>query len=245
VKTIAIFGAGPALGLATARRFGTEGFRAALVARDRTRLEAMAGELAAEGVDAAGFRADLAYRAAALGAADAIEARFGPIDVLAYSPPGGGSLRVSPSQIDDATMAPLLDACILTPVALARRVLPGMAERGGGGLLFALGASAKYPMPQLASGGMALAGLRNYVHTLHAELAAKDVYAGALLIGALIEGSAAHRNASAWGGQQPLAVIPARDLADRYWDMYRQRDRAEEEVTRGWAGSAVPGDDAR
>ena len=51
-------------------------------------------------------------------------------------------------------------------------------------------------MPRLASGGMVLSGLRNYVHTLHAEVAPKGVYAGTLLIGALIEGSEAHRNAS-------------------------------------------------
>jgi hypothetical protein len=71
-----------------------------------------------------------------------------------------------------------------------------------------------------------------YVHTLHAELGPKGVYAGVLLIGALIEGSEAHRNASAWsaGGEQ-LAVVSADDLAGRYWDMYSQRDRIEEEVT--------------
>jgi NAD(P)-dependent dehydrogenase (short-subunit alcohol dehydrogenase family) len=146
---------------------------------------------------------------------------------------------------DAATLAPLLDKFVLTPVALAGRVLPGMLERGDGGLLFALGASAKYPMPHLASGGMVLSGLRNFVHTLHAELGPENIYAGALVIGALIEGSPAHRNASAWGGEQHLAVVPAEDLAERYWDMYLKRDRVEEEVAPGLAASAVRGEDAR
>lgn len=245
MRTIAIFGAGPALGLAVARRFGREGFRVALVARDQGRLDGMAGQLAGEGVEAAGFQADLTNCGAALDAADAIQARFGPIDVLEYSPGGDGSLRKCPSQIDVATLAPLLDKFVLTPVALAERVLPGMLERGDGGLLFALGASAKYPMPRLASGGMVLSGLRNFVHTLHAELGPENIYAGALVIGALIEGSPAHRNASAWGGEQHLAVVPAEDLAERYWDMYLKRDRVEEEVAPGLAASAVRGDDAR
>lgn len=239
MSTIAIFGAGPALGMAVARRFGREGFRVALVARDQGRLDAMAAELAGESIEAAGFRADLADRAAALGATDAIEARFGPVDVLEYSPtPAGSRPRVVPSQIDVATVVEPLDTHVLTPVALARRVLPGMLERGNGGLLFALGASAKYPMPRLASGGMAGAALRSYAHALHVEVAPSGVYAGTLLIGALIENSAAHRNAAAWSadtGARQLAVVTAGDLADRYWDMYVKRDRAEDEMAPGLA----------
>jgi short-subunit dehydrogenase len=231
MKTIAIFGAGPALGLAVARRFGREGFRVALVARDRGRLDSMAGDLAGEGVEAAGFQADLTDRAAALGAVEAIETRFGPVDVLEYSPTPGTNLRSSPSQLDVTTVAPLLDKFVLTPVALVGRVLPGMLERGGGGLLFAMGAAAKYPVPGLA-GGMVLSSLRNYAHTLHAELEPKNIYAGTLLIGAVIEGSAAHRNASTWGNGR-VAVVRAEDLAERCWDMYLKRDRAEEQVTPG------------
>jgi NADP-dependent 3-hydroxy acid dehydrogenase YdfG len=241
MKTIAIFGAGPALGLAVARRFGREGFRVALVARDRRRLDGMVGELADEAVEAAGFQADLGDRAAALAAADAIADHFGHIDVLEYSPGGDASLRRVPSEIDVATVTPLLNKFVLTPVALVARVLPGMIERGDGGFLFALGASAKYPMAHLASGGMVLSGLRNYVHTLHAELAPKHIYSGTLLIGALIEGSEAHRNASAWAGERQLSSISAADLAERYWDMYLNRDRLEEEVAPGLAASAVHG----
>lgn len=240
MSTIAIFGAGPALGMAVARRFGREGFRVALVARDRGHLDGMVGELAGEGVQAAGFQADLADRAAAVGAADAVVGRCGPIDVLEYSPtPAEGRARVLPTGIDVATVTPLLDKVVLTPVALVRRVLPGMLERGDGGLLFACGASAKYPMPRLASGGMAGSALRSYVHALHAELTPKGIYAGTLLIGALIEGSAAHRNAAAWNADtgQQLATVTAGDLADRYWDMYVKRDRAEEELSPGLAPS--------
>jgi short-subunit dehydrogenase len=150
MSTIAIFGAGPALGMSVARRFGREGFRVALVARDRGRLDGMAAELAVEGIEAAGFQVDLADCAAAGEIVDAIEERFEPVDVLEYSPtPTGSRPRVVPSQIDVATVVQPLDMHVLTPVALVRRVLPGMLERGHGGLLFALGASAKYPMPRL------------------------------------------------------------------------------------------------
>jgi NADP-dependent 3-hydroxy acid dehydrogenase YdfG len=156
MNTIAIFGAGPALGMAVARRFGREGFRVALVARDPGHLDGMTGELARTGVTAAGFRADLTDAAATASAACAIADRFGPIDVLEYNPaPPAGSPRVVPSGIDVTTASALLNKVVLPPVALVGHLLPGMLERGGGALLFALGASAKYPMPRLASGGMA------------------------------------------------------------------------------------------
>jgi short-subunit dehydrogenase len=234
MSTIAIFGAGPSLGIAVARRFGREGFGVALVARNGDRLDGMAADLADENIEAAGFPADLSHLAAAVKAADAIEARFGPVDVLEYSPtPGAGSPRALPSQIDEAIVTPLLEKHIYTPVALAQRLLPGMLERGNGALLFALGASAKYPMPRLASGGMIGAALRSYAHALNAELAPRGIYAGTLVIGALIKDSAAHRNAAAWStdtGREELAVVTAEDLADRYWDMYIKRDRPEDEL---------------
>ena len=242
MTTIAIYGAGPALGMAAARRFGREGFRVALVARSRERLDALARDLSADGVEAAGFQADIVDRSAALRAADQIEARFGAIDVLEYSPTPGrapGRLFTGPFEVDVATITPLLDLYLLTPVTLAGRLLPGMRERGHGGLLFAMGAAAKYPIEQLALAGIALSGLRSYVHTLNSALSKTGVYAGALLIGATIENSQTHRNGTAPAiGEQPQAVVSAGDLADHLWDMYTKRDRAEDVVAPALARSA-------
>jgi short-subunit dehydrogenase len=236
VATIAIYGAGPALGMAAARRFGREGFQVALVARGRDSLDAMTRELAADGIDAAGFQADIADRNAAVRAAGDIESRFGPIDVLEYSPTPG-RLLAGPLEMDVATLAPLLDLDLFTPVALAGRLLPGMRERGHGGLLFAMGAAAKYPIPQIAAAGIVLSGLRSYVLTLNAALQGTGVYAGALIIGATIENSRFHRSQSARAmGDQATPVVPAGGLADRLWDLYTKRDRAEDVVAPALAG---------
>jgi NAD(P)-dependent dehydrogenase (short-subunit alcohol dehydrogenase family) len=103
-------------------------------------------------VQAAGFQADIAGQTAALRAADEIEARFGAIDVLEHSPtpspPGreygsaAGRMFSGPLDVDVPRLVPLLDLYLLAPIALVRRVLPGMRERGHGGLLFAMGAAA-------------------------------------------------------------------------------------------------------
>jgi hypothetical protein len=96
-------------------------------------------------------------------------------------------------------------------------VATGQHGRLKPGQLSTAGSSAKYPMPRLASGGMVLSGLRNYVHTLRAELAPKGIYArtlliGTLLIGALIEGSEAQRVRGPWG-RRPLSTTCSAMLA--------------------------------
>lgn len=230
MKTIAIYGAGPALGMAVARRFGGEGFRVALVARRREKLEEMTRALAADGIEAAGFQADITDPAQALRAADQIEERFGAIDVLEHSPTPGGPVA-SPLHIDPAAAAAALDLYVLTPIALVNRVLPGMRERGDGALLFAMGAAAKYPIGRYAAPSIALPALRGYIHTLNAAARDSGVYAGALLIGALIEGSHAHRESLARTGGGPTApVIAPSELADRLWNLALKRDRAEDVI---------------
>jgi len=49
-RTIAVLGAGPGLGGAVARRFGTEGYSVALMARRPEQLRQMAEELRAQGI---------------------------------------------------------------------------------------------------------------------------------------------------------------------------------------------------
>jgi NAD(P)-dependent dehydrogenase (short-subunit alcohol dehydrogenase family) len=95
VKTIAIFGAGPGLSRSVALRFGREGFRVALVARNRERLDALAAQLAGQGIEAAGWLADLLDRDALPAVADAMTARFGPLDVLEYARPASTSTACS------------------------------------------------------------------------------------------------------------------------------------------------------
>ena len=211
-----------------ARRFGHEGFRVALVARNRDALDETVRLLSSEGVEAAGFQADIADPAQALRAADEIEARFGGIDVLEHSPTPAG-LFGGPLDLDPGTVAALVDLYLLTPIALANRLLPGMRERGDGALLFAMGAAAIHPIPRFAAASSTLPALRGYIHTLNSALAGDVVYAGALMIGALIEGSAAHRDAAAFAtGGHPMATVPAEDLADRLWDLAAKRDRVED-----------------
>ena len=241
MKTVAIFGAGPALGLSVARRFATEGHRVALVARRQENLDALVADL--PGVETATFTADLLDRDRLTTTVAAINARFGHIDVAVYSPNGLDQERVGILDVDADALPGQLDLLLLTPIALTQLLLPGMRERGEGSLLFASGTSAVEPTPQLANIGIALAGMRNYVHNLHQTLAADGVYAGVVPIGGLIRRSAVEALLATQAGTDQFADFTTDELrfdlldpdaiADVFWNLHTKRDRPEEIIGGG------------
>lgn len=230
-KTLAIFGAGPVLGLSLARRFGREGFRIALVARTTANLDHLVAKLAEDGIQAAGFTADVYDREQLAGAVAAISAEYGQIDVVAFNPGGGnmGEGIESALNVDPENLQLILDRFLLSGVALVRAVLPDMVERGDGAILFTAGQSGVHPTPFLGNAGMAQAALRNYYFNLNRVLADKGVYIGAVNVGALIEGSVPHRTITASPeplGFEPEAIHPD-VFAESFWDLFAKRDRAE------------------
>lgn len=59
MKTIAIVGAGAGLGMSIAKKFGQNGFRVALIARNGDKLNQLISELEQLGIEAAPFQADI------------------------------------------------------------------------------------------------------------------------------------------------------------------------------------------
>jgi NADP-dependent 3-hydroxy acid dehydrogenase YdfG len=120
---------------------------------------------------------------------------------------------------------------LLWPVVqVVDAVLPGMRERGAGGLIISGGLSSVRPMPMLGQFALVVAALRNYALTLHAALADQGVYAGTLTIGGLIDRGDIHAMLTAdpanSAATQGYTLNPD-DIADTAWEMYRTRDRAE------------------
>lgn len=86
MPTIAIIGAGPGLGLALAKKFGQNGYNAALIARNPDTLDTLVNDLSSHGINVARFVADTSDQAALTAALTAARTHFGSIDVLEFSP---------------------------------------------------------------------------------------------------------------------------------------------------------------
>ncbi len=214
-KTLAIVGAGPGLGLAIGRKFGEQGFRVALIARSKERVEGLAGQLRASGIEAAGFVADATHEAGLAAAFQAARAKFGPIDVLEFSPmppPTTEANRSAEGTTVEVAEA-LLRLQVLGAIASVRQVLPEMLGRRSGTILLTTGLSASVPMHFITPISAAMAAARQYALCLNSALAAQGVFAATISIGVFI------------GSGQP-GSDPA-DLAAAYYRLYEERDRAE------------------
>ncbi|MEU9115742.1 SDR family NAD(P)-dependent oxidoreductase [Streptomyces sp. NPDC048483] len=214
-KTLVVVGAGPGLGMGVARAFGRNGFQVGLISRSEKKLDALVAELAGLGVTAAAFPADILDRGALAAALAAAQSALGPVDVLEFSPSPTGPITHA-AQTTVASAAAQYELQVLGAVTAVGQVLPDMRARGDGALLLTTGVSSRIPAPFLANVGMAMAGLRNWAHALHAELKPQGVYVGTVTIASgIVPGD---------GEADPEAI------GARYYRMYQRRDRAEEVI---------------
>jgi NADP-dependent 3-hydroxy acid dehydrogenase YdfG len=218
MPAIAIVGAGPGMGLAIARTFGARGFDVALLARSKDKLDTLVDQLAAEGITAAAFPADVLDQPSLTAALQAAKAHFGSVDVLEYSPtPGSGFTVAAPSEVTEENLQPYLDYVFYGAAAATRAVLPAMREADAGTLLFTTGGGSVDPVPMFGNVNAAAAALRNWVRNLDKELASTGVHA-------------AHVAINVWIGDGAPEGIPTatpEQIAPVYWELHEQRDRSE------------------
>ncbi|MCO0599559.1 SDR family NAD(P)-dependent oxidoreductase [Peribacillus butanolivorans] len=187
MKTIAVIGAGPGLGLSIAKRFGSEQFNVALIARNKEKLSAMVEELKGLNIESKYYLADLRNLEQLKKALDDAKADFNNIDVLEFSPYPGPKSFIPTLDVTAENMTEQINYFLLPAIEAVQSVLPGMQKKGAGAILFTTGISAMHPIPQLGNAGIVMAGLRNYATNLHNILKEQSIYVGHLSIGTLIE----------------------------------------------------------
>ncbi|MFF5515802.1 SDR family NAD(P)-dependent oxidoreductase [Streptomyces coeruleorubidus] len=210
MTTFALVGAGPGLGLATARRFGTAGHTVALIARDAEKLDGLTAALARDGIQARGYTADVLDIESLTAALYAAAADLGPIEILQYSPvPQAHFMKPLLDTSADDLDAPLAFS-VKGPVTAVNAVLPGMRELGRGTLLFVNGSSAVRPNPRVAGTSIAFAAESAYARMLHDALAPESIHAAQLIIPGAIRPDAEHSSPDV--------------LAQRLYDIHTERD---------------------
>jgi NAD(P)-dependent dehydrogenase (short-subunit alcohol dehydrogenase family) len=219
MSTIAIVGAGPGLGIAIARTFGSHGYDVALISRNREKLDGLVSALESDGIKAAAFTADVRDRRALTQALRDAAAHFGGIDVLEYSPGGtaADTKLTLPSETTVEDMQFQAEFQLYGAITATQAVLPALREAGAGTLLFTTGAGSVDPVPQVGNVNAAAAALRNWAINLNKELAGTGVYAVHVGIDVSI-------NQSVVPG---FPTAPAEDIAAAYWDLHTKREDAE------------------
>lgn len=209
MTTIAILGAGPGLGQATARRFGREGFSVALISRTQDHVDALAAELTADGLTARGYTGNVRDPRELRASLDAAAQQLGPIEVLQYSPVPAKEFMKPVLVTTAADLAGPVEQSVYGPVTATQHVLPGMRQLGRGTILFINGSSAVTPNGTVTGTSVAFAAETAYGQMLHHALAPEDIHVGQLIIPRGI------------GGGEPDHEPDA--LAEGIWSLHRDR----------------------
>jgi NADP-dependent 3-hydroxy acid dehydrogenase YdfG len=206
VPVIAIIGAGPGLGAAVARKFGREGFSIALIARNQSKLDAMAAELTASGFTARAYAADVLTPVSLEAALSRAEAELGAITALQYSPLPSRDYLKPVLEMTPELALEALQFSALGLIHAVRAVLPAMREAGSGSIILINGGTSVKARAGFAGTSVAFPAESAYGEMLHDALADEGIQVNQLVIP---------------GGIPQLQLANGIDgVADRIWDLH-------------------------
>jgi len=148
-ETVLVTGASSGIGRELARYFARDGSTCVLLARNEDALHALADELAtAHGVDAHVLAADLSVPNVADEVAAQLRERGLTVDVLVNN--AGFGERGLVADLDADRQVDMIQVNVTALTHLTRRLLPGMVERGRGGVLNVASTAAFQPGPYMS-----------------------------------------------------------------------------------------------
>ncbi|KEZ47946.1 MULTISPECIES: SDR family NAD(P)-dependent oxidoreductase [Metabacillus] len=215
-NVLLVVGAGKGISLSTALAFGRKGFRVAMIARRKEALADYQRELEAHGIEARGFKADIASESQLKSAISDVIHAFGKVDVLLYNAAAGKPGK--PTALDSGDLIADFKVSVSGALASTKEVLPYMNK---GAILLTGGGLALHPYADLASLSIGKAGIRSLAKSLHDELKPEGIYAGTLTIKGFVESG---------------TYYDSEKIADAFYSMYQNRTEAEviyEETTGG------------
>lgn len=177
-RTAIVGGASAGIGRAIAEGLVAEGVAVVLSSRDPERTAAAADEVGA----AAGIAWDTSDVGGAGRLVDAAEAAVGPIDIVVVNT-GGPPAGPDPLAFDDAQWEEAHRNLVRSPLALLRRVLPGMRRRGWGRVVGVASTSVREPLPSLVLSNAERSATLAAFKTLSREVAGDGVTINTLLTG--------------------------------------------------------------
>jgi len=148
-RTALITGASSGIGEAIARELARRGHGVALVARRVDRLESLAVELRAAGVQAHVLAADLSDRGARAALPDRIAELGLTADVLVNN--AGFSTMGPVATSDPLAEMDMIEVDVMAVADLCSRFLPAMVQRGRGAVLNVASTGAFQPLPGQAT----------------------------------------------------------------------------------------------
>jgi short-subunit dehydrogenase len=176
-----VTGVGPGTGAAISRRFSLGGYKVAMLARTRERLEALERELS----NAKGYPCDVTQESQLDSVIDAVRRELGIPRVLIHNAVGGAFGNFM--EIEPEVLNRNFQVNTMALLHLARRLAPAMVEAGEGAIVASGNTSALRGKPNFAGFAPTKAAQRILAEAIARELGPKGVHVAYVLIDAVID----------------------------------------------------------
>ena len=172
-KVAVITGASRGLGKAMALALAGAGVKLALVARDREKLEETAKAVAALGVSAQIFIADVTDEAQVATMAELVVSQFGRVDILINN--AGVNIRKPLVEYTLEEWRKITDTNLTSVFLMCRAMIPHMKGRGYGRILNMTSIMSHVSLPGRTAYSASKAGLLGLTRSLSQELAPEGI----------------------------------------------------------------------
>jgi NAD(P)-dependent dehydrogenase (short-subunit alcohol dehydrogenase family) len=176
-----VTGVGPGTGAALVRRFSNGGYRVAMLARNRDRLDKLEREVA----NAHAYACDVTDEAQLDSTVEAIRADLGTPKVLIHNAVGGAFGNFM--EIDPAVLNQNFQVNTMALLYLAQRLAPAMVAAGDGAIIASGNTSALRGKANFAGFAPTKAAQRILAESIARELGPKGVHVAYVLIDAVID----------------------------------------------------------
>jgi short-subunit dehydrogenase len=174
-----VTGASSGIGAATARALAREGYRVALLARRRERLEALVEAIGHDGGAALSCPADVTDADAVRAAVARAVHTWGAVDVLVNN--AGRGMAATLEMTTEADLRALLELNLVSVLTMTRAVLPAMLARGTGHIVNIGSIAGRRGMPLRSAYAATKFALTGLTESLRQEVRGRGIHVSLVL----------------------------------------------------------------
>lgn len=204
---VIIIGAGTGISYGVAEKFGKEGYRIALIARNVSRLKELATALQQEGIDVLYAAGDVAQETSLRQALNQISEAAGIADMILYNPSGASNKDIL--DLDWETIKDMLDISVGGYFNLMKMVLPSYLQQNHGKLFVTGGGLSLSGDPRMAALSMGKAAQRNLVQAFQKKVDGTNVHIAQVIVRGYVQPTDEKYNPTA--------------IAEIFWKLFLQQ----------------------
>ena len=204
---VIIIGAGTGISYGVAQKFGKEGYRIALIARNEPRLEELATALQQEGIDVLYAAGDVAQEDSLRHALNQISQVAGVADMILYNPSGASNKDIL--DLDWETIKDMLDISVGGYFNLMKMVLPSYLQQNHGKLFVTGGGLLLSGDPRMTALSMGKAAQRNLVQAFQKKVDGTHIHIAQVIVRGYVQPTDEKYNPAA--------------IAEIFWKLFLQQ----------------------